>query len=184
MNYETILAEKVERVGVITLNRPPLNAVSKRMMAELLDALEQFEQDDEVRAVMLKSAGPDFSYGADGGDITKNLNGQAEEITESFSVLGNRLVERIDCYPKPTLVAAGGRCIGGSTAVFNAFDIRIVGENFRMHDGDIYYGTVGSWGMSSLRLSWGLPARWWRMSWWRKWAWPLQRRCPGPLPSL
>ena len=36
--------------------------------------------------------------------------------------------------------------------MFNAFDIRIVGEGFRMHDGDIYYGTVGSWGMSSLRL--------------------------------
>ena len=53
---------------------------------------------------------------------------------------------------KPTLVAAKGRCIGGSTAMFNAFDIRIVGEGFRMHDGDIYYGTVGSWGMSSLRL--------------------------------
>ena len=35
MNYGTILTEKVERVGVITLNRPPLNSVSKRMMAEL-----------------------------------------------------------------------------------------------------------------------------------------------------
>lgn len=55
-------------------------------------------------------------------------------------------------FIKPTLVAAKGRCIGGSTAMFNAFDIRIVGEGFRMHDGDIYYGTVGSWGMSSLRL--------------------------------
>lgn len=152
MEYVTIFTEKVERVGVITLNYPPLNSVSKRMMAELMDALETFEKDDVVRAVMLKSNGPDFSYGADGGDITKNLNGATEEISESFSVLGNRLVERIDCYPKPTLVAAKGRCIGGSTALFNAFDIRIVGEGFRMHDGDIYYGTVGSWGMSSLRL--------------------------------
>lgn len=85
-------------------------------------------------------------------DIKKGLGGVVEEISESFSVLGNRMVERIDCCPKPTLVAAKGRCIGGSTAMFNAFDIRIVGEGFRMHDGDIYYGTVGSWGMSSLRL--------------------------------
>ena len=36
--------------------------------------------------------------------------------------------------------------------MFSAFDIRIAAENFEMHDGDIYYGTVGSWGMSSLRL--------------------------------
>ena len=50
------------------------------------------------------------------------------------------------------MVAARGRCIGGSTAIFNAFDIRLASETFRIHDGDIYYGTVGSWGMSSLRL--------------------------------
>lgn len=152
MAYYTILTEVVGRVGVITLNYKPLNSVSKRMMVEIMDALTAFEKDDTVRCIMMKANGADFSYGADGGDIAKGLNGEAEEITESFSVLGNRMVERIDCCPKPTLVAAKGRCIGGSTAMFNAFDIRIVGEGFRMHDGDIYYGTVGSWGMSSLRL--------------------------------
>ena len=152
MDYLTIKTEIVERVGVITLDHPPLNSVSKRMMVEMMRALDEFEQNDVVRAIMVKANGPDFSYGADGGDVKKGINGEAEEISESFSVLGNRLVERIDCCPKPTLVAAKGRCIGGSTAMFNAFDIRIVGEGFRMHDGDIYYGTVGSWGMSSLRL--------------------------------
>ncbi|MBE6989659.1 MAG: enoyl-CoA hydratase/isomerase family protein [Ruminococcaceae bacterium] len=151
MEYTTILVEKKERVGVITLNYPPYNSVSKRMIVEIIDGIRAFEADDEVRAVMVRANGPDFSYGADGGDIKKDL-GTAGEITESFSVLGNRLVECIDGCSKPTLVAAKGRCIGGSTAMFNAFDIRIVGEGFRMHDGDIYYGTVGSWGMSSLRL--------------------------------
>ena len=43
------------------------------------------------------------------------------------------------------LVADGVDCM-------RRFEIRIVGEGFRRHDGDIYYGTVGSWGMSSLRL--------------------------------
>lgn len=152
MEFTTIRTEIIDRVGVITLDYPPLNSVSKRMMVEIMDAFTEFENNDVVRAIMVKSALTDFSYGADPGDITKGLGGQVEEIKESFSVLGNRMVERIDCCPKPTLVAAKGRCIGGSTAMFNAFDIRIVGEGFRMHDGDIYYGTVGSWGMSSLRL--------------------------------
>ena len=67
-------------------------------------------------------------------------------------MLGGRLVELIDNYPKGTIVAARGLCVGGSTAVFNAFDIRVVSDTFSIHDGDIYYGTVGSWGMSSLRL--------------------------------
>ena len=151
MKYQTIRSEIKERVGVITLDYPPYNAVSKRMITEIIDAVEAFEADDRVRCIMMRAEGPDFSYGADSGDIKKDL-GAAPEISESYSVLGGRLVERIEGCDKPTLVAAKGRCIGGSTAMFNAFDIRIVGEGFRMHDGDIYYGTVGSWGMSSLRL--------------------------------
>ncbi|MDO4493970.1 MAG: enoyl-CoA hydratase/isomerase family protein [Clostridia bacterium] len=151
MEYVTILTEIKERVGIITLNYAPLNSVSKRMIYEIIDAFAAFGKNDEVRCIMMRANGNDFSYGADGSDIKKGL-GEGEEISESFSVLGNRLVETIDGCDKPTVVEAKGRCIGGSTAMFNAFDIRIVGEGFRMHDGDIYYGTVGSWGMSSLRL--------------------------------
>lgn len=94
MDYLTIKTEIVERVGVITLDHPPLNSVSKRMMVEMMRALDEFEQNDVVRAIMVKANGPDFSYGADGGDVKKGVNGEAEEISESFSVLGNRLVER------------------------------------------------------------------------------------------
>ena len=91
MDYLTIKTEIVERVGVITLDHPPLNSVSKRMMVEMMRALDEFEQNDVVRAIMVKANGPDFSYGADGGDVKKGINGEAEEISESFSVLGNRL---------------------------------------------------------------------------------------------
>ena len=152
MEFTLLSAQVVRRVGVVTLTNPPKNAFSKRLLVEMLEILDQFEQDETVRTVFLKSTGDHFSQGADADDIKKALSGQSEEIPESFSSLGGRLVERIDTYPKPTIVAARGRCIGGSTAVFNAFDIRIVGESFFIKDGDIYYGTVGSWGMSSLRL--------------------------------
>ena len=152
MEYRQLLTEVIGRVGVITLNNPPRNAFSKRMIAEMLDILDRWENDNAVRTVYVKSTGEDFSVGADAEDIRRSLAGEPEEIPESFSVLGGRLVERIDTYPKSTIVAARGRCIGGSTAVFNSFDIRIVSDTFRIHDGDIYYGTIGSWGMSSLRL--------------------------------
>lgn len=152
MEYTLLSAEIVRRIGVITLTNPPKNTFSKRLIKEMLSVLDEFEQNDTVRCVFLKSTGEHFSQGADAEDIRKSLAGEVEEIPESFSVLGGQLVERIDGYPKPTIVAAKGLCVGGSTAVFNAFDVRIVGESFNIHDGDIYYGTVGSWGMSSLRL--------------------------------
>ncbi len=151
MEYTSIKTSVEGRVGVITLCHPPRNAFSKRMMFEILDVLDQFEKDDNIRVVMMNAEGKNFSQGADGGDINASLTGQ-RVIKESFSELGSRLVERIDNYDKATIVAARGGCVGGSTAIFNSFDIRIVSESFTIHDGDIYYGTVGSWGMSSLRL--------------------------------
>jgi len=152
MEYTKLIVEKVNRVGVITLSSPPKNSFSKRLLVEFLAVLDEFEKDDEVRTVYLKSKGDHFSQGADAEDIRKALANEKEEIKESFSILGGQLVDKIDNYPKSTIVAAKGRCIGGATAIFNAFDIRIAGESFYIKDGDIYYGTVGSWGMSSLRL--------------------------------
>lgn len=151
MEYTQIKRSRDEHVGVITIDNPPRNSFSKRMIFEMLDCLDQFEKDDEIRAVMARSTGDHFSQGAGIEDIEKDL-ANPNQIKMTFSELGGRIVERIDCYPKPTLVAARGICIGGSTAVFSAFDIRIVGETFNIKDGDIYYGIVGSWGMSSLRL--------------------------------
>ena len=152
MEY-TLLSTQIDgHVGIITLTNPPKNSFSKRLIVEMLDVLDVFEANDQVRTIFLRSTGEHFSQGADVDVIKKSLAGEEEEIKESFSVLGGRLVERIDNCPKSTIVAARGRCIGGSTAVFSAFDIRIVGESFYIKDGDIYYGTVGSWGMSSLRL--------------------------------
>jgi enoyl-CoA hydratase len=150
MNYNQIKVSREERVGVITIDAPPMNGFSKKMIVEVLDCLAIFEKDDGIRAVMMKSTGPNFSQGAGFEDLDKDIVGGVTDTP--FSELGGRIVERIDTYPKPTLVAARGIIFGGSSAVFSAFDIRIVGETFNIHDGDIYYGIVGSWGMCSLRL--------------------------------
>ncbi|MBR2990129.1 MAG: enoyl-CoA hydratase/isomerase family protein [Solobacterium sp.] len=152
MEYTQIKLSRDGMVGIITLNNPPRNSFSKRMLKEVYEAFKEFETDDTIRTVYMQSTGKNFSAGADADDIRKAFSGQAEEITESFSELGSQLVECIDNYPKGTIVAARGLVVGGSTAIYSAFDIRIAGEGLRIHDGDIYYATVGSWGMSSLRL--------------------------------
>ena len=152
MEYTTIKLSRNGRTGIITLNVPPRNSFSKKMLVEVYEVFKEFEADDYIRTVLMNSTGKNFSAGADADDIRNAFAGGDDTIAESFSVLGGRLVELIDNYPKGTIVAARGLCIGGSTAVFNAFDIRVVSDTFSIHDGDIYYGTVGSWGMSSLRL--------------------------------
>src|SRR4030042_2593401 len=132
MNYTQIKVRRAERVGVITIDVPQKNGLSKRMIVEILDCLDKFERDNGVRAVMLKSTGPNFSQGAGFEDLDKDI---VDGVTDTpFSDLGGRIVERIDCYPKPTLVAARGICFGGSTAVFSAFALRMVGGTLKIHD--------------------------------------------------
>lgn len=149
--YTQIKLSHSGRVGIITIDHPPRNSFSKRMTSEMLTAFGEFEADDSVRVIMVNGKGFDFSRGADFTDLTAEISEEGSEETD-FSILGGRLVEQIERCPKATVVAARGECFGGSSAIFSAFDIRIVGESFTVHDGDIYYGTVGSWGMSSLRL--------------------------------
>ena len=59
MEFQTIRIEKKERVGVITLDYPPYNSVSKRMIAELIEAFRLLGADGEVRCIMLRAEGSD-----------------------------------------------------------------------------------------------------------------------------
>ena len=98
MDYTQIKVNVDERVGVITLNHnPPRNSFTKRMLVEVLDALDEFEKNDIVRCVMLNSEGPNFSMGADFDDIDEEWSGEGE-IKETFSELGGKLVARVDFY--------------------------------------------------------------------------------------
>ena len=66
MTYETILYERKDKIVYITLNRPRiLNAVNDRMMHELVDAVHQFDADEEAWVAILSGAGRCFSSGAD-----------------------------------------------------------------------------------------------------------------------
>lgn len=149
--YTQLKLSRLNHVGIITIAHPPRNSFSKRMVSEMLRAFDQFESEDSIRVIMVNGEGADFSRGADFSDLTAEISeeGSKEAV---FADLGGQLVQKIECCPKATIVTARGECYGGSSAIFSAFDIRIVSENFTIHDGDIYYGTVGSWGMSSLRL--------------------------------
>ena len=52
--YETILVERIERVGLITLNRPQaLNALTPALMAELAEALQAFDADENIGAIVI-----------------------------------------------------------------------------------------------------------------------------------
>ena len=89
MAYENILVEKVDGgVGVMTLNRPSkLNALSYALVAELDEAVTDFEEDDDVRSVVITGAGEKaFSAGA---DIHEMVGLSEDEMAERPGAAGS-----------------------------------------------------------------------------------------------
>lgn len=141
-------------VGVICIDHPPRNILTLGMMKGMMELLQLFEQDPAVRCVLLINKGDIFSGNA--GDAYRELQEESGlsfgELNEAFSKLGGGLVEYIDFYPKPTLVAGKGYCSGGAAAIYEAFDVRLAGETFNLYDYDVYAGSAANWGMQTLRL--------------------------------
>jgi len=80
MPFETIVCEKNDGVGTITLNRPEkMNAINPEMITELGDAIADLSIDDDVRAVVLRGNGKGFCAGADVGG-TPGAQGRAATV--------------------------------------------------------------------------------------------------------
>ena len=102
-NYQYILVDRDERVGIATLNRPKeLNALNTQLMSELGEALEQFDHDDEIRCIVITGVG-DRAFAA-GADI-KEMSGKSPI---DMMLGGFAAWNRIRRISKPLIAAVGG----------------------------------------------------------------------------
>lgn len=148
MQYETLKLEHVGGASRITLDRPPVNAVTVQLLEELLHALDDLEARDQTRCIVLTGGGAKaFCAGAD----LSGTGGQAHG-NNRFRTLGRAALERIETHPKPVIGAFRGWCIGGGFALAMACDVRIASTTAKFRTGDAYLGVIPSWGMSLTRL--------------------------------
>ena len=150
MAFETILVSTDGAIATVTLNRPPLNLVTRQLLEELHAALDALGGDDSVRVVILTGAGERaFSAGADIGE--EALFDSEEGLR--FRILGRDLVAKIESLPKPVVAAIDGYCMGGGTGLAWPCDIRIASERASFGARDPYLGLVPSWSVGMVRLS-------------------------------
>ena len=144
---------RLEKNGVIytlTLDNPPVNAASTRLMNALHARLDEIEGDRDARCVILTGAG-DRAFCA-GGDLREEKDFGSPEASKAFRALGRETLNRLEAFPIPIVAAIHGFCIGGGTALGWACDIRIAADNTVFRAGDAYIGMVPSWGMGLTRL--------------------------------
>jgi len=117
-----------DHVGVVELCRPPDNFFSVAMVAGVADALEAFDADDEVRAIVFTAQGKHFSAGADfTAAASGSETGSVVDTTEQLYAAAVRLFRT----RKPIVVAVQGAAVGGGLGLALAADFRIAAPQAR-----------------------------------------------------
>ncbi len=127
MNYETILTDIRDGLGIITINRPDSrNALSRTVLAEIAAALEAFRDNPDVGVVVFTGAGEKaFVAGAD----INQLAGYT--MLDGLTAAMAKLYDAIESYEKPTIAAINGFALGGGNELAMSCDIRIAAVNAR-----------------------------------------------------
>jgi enoyl-CoA hydratase len=146
MAYETIITEKKDRVGVIKLNRPnALNALNAKLIADLTQALDEFEEDDGIGCIVITGSEKAFAAGADIKEMQTKSYMQAykEDFISKW--------DRVGRCRKPVVAAVAGFALGGGCELAMMCDIVIAADTAKFGQPEIKLGVMpGSGGTQRL----------------------------------
>lgn len=143
MEYETLIVEKREAVGVITLNRPQaLNALNSTVLKELRHVLASFSADDSVGAIVITGSQKAFAAGADIKEM------QSLDFVDAY--LGDFLGgwDDVAASRKPVIAAVSGFALGGGCELAMMCDFIIASETAKFGQPEITLGVIPGMGGS------------------------------------
>jgi len=128
-----------DRLAIITINRPPANALSSGLIKELSAALDEIETNRDIRVIVIHGEGRFFSAGA---DIKEFTTIQSSENFSNLGRFGQDLFERIESFPKPIIAAIHGAALGGGLELSMACHIRLVSEKAKLGLPELQLGLI------------------------------------------
>lgn len=143
-----VITELRDGVGYVTLNRPRVhNACTNEMLREIARAVDGFEQESGVGAVVVTGMGPSFCSGS---DVTE-LRSLSDDEAQARVRLDYSVKERVASCTKPVLAAIRGYCLGGGLELVAACDLRIAADDAIFGLPEIDLGSLaGSGGLQRL----------------------------------
>ena len=125
-------------MGVITINRPDaMNALSNKLVHELVSALTAFESDEDVRCLVIAGSERAFSAGA---DIKEMADMSAVEMSMSGHFFP--LWDKVGKYPKPIVGALSGFVLGGGLELAMSLDVLVASETTQLGQPEINIGVI------------------------------------------
>ncbi len=148
-------------VATLTLHRPERrNALSLALIEALIDTCRALRDDTDVRVVVLRASGRDFSLGIDLTDPALAAIARLPLGERRRAVLyGRRVVQALQALPQTSIVAMHGYCLGGGACLALACDLRVAAGDLKLGMPEVLRGLNMSWGVVPLLLAQLGPAR-------------------------
>jgi len=135
--YETILVETHGQVGLVRLNRPDdYNAINRKLLEELIDALMAFDGDKNIGAIVITGSDKVFAAGA---DIKEMADASTVEMLREDKI---SLFDEVAKIKKPLIGAISGWCLGGGNELAMSLDLIIASEKARFGQPEINLGVI------------------------------------------
>jgi enoyl-CoA hydratase len=141
MNSKVISRTDRDVVAVLTFQRPSkLNALNYELVDSIVQALDEIEGDDRIRAVVLTGSGRAFSAGADIDEFSKDVALGPEIALREFVRRGQGMTRRIENFPKPVISAVNGLAYGGGCEIVEATHLSVAAPEARFAKAEIALG--------------------------------------------
>jgi enoyl-CoA hydratase len=140
--------DRTGEIAVLTLDKPPVNALFIDLFDAITEALKVLEKDDETRVVILTGGEKIFSAGM---DLKAVARAGPEELLHLMEV-GYAFFQEMEKFPKPTIAAVQGHALGGGLGLAIACDFRIAGEKVVFGLPEARIGFPLMWGVTSLYM--------------------------------
>ena len=154
MVFSSLTVAHEDGVGTITLRRPPTNAINGQVLDEIMTALESWQSDPDVAAVIL--TGGIRNAFCTGGDLQQlfgqDMAGLGDQGRMALFERFQRIYSRIEAYPKPTIAAINGVTIGGGLELALVCDLRVASEVAYFSMPELKHGIIPGLGATQ-RLS-------------------------------
>ena len=134
-----------DRVALVTIDRPPVNALNSKAMAELSEAFKELAANQAVKAVVFTGEGRNLTFIA-GADIKEMAQLASPREAEEVARKGQEILNQIEKMTKPVIAAINSICVGGGNELAMACHIRIASDRARFGQPEINLGIIPGFG--------------------------------------